>query len=88
MSEVEAVSLLAQAGLDPALGSMQALVRRSEGWPVALELTTASWIRHREPAAPTSSRGDDHVIAEYFRSELLAALPPTQPALSASQLHP
>ena len=47
MSAIEAASLLAQAGLDPELGPMQTLVRRSEGWPVALELATASWIRQR-----------------------------------------
>ena len=40
MSATEAASLLAQAGLDPELRPTQTLVRRSEGWPVALELAS------------------------------------------------
>jgi LuxR family maltose regulon positive regulatory protein len=75
MSAIEAASLLAQAGLDPELRPMQALVRRCEGWPAALELATSSWTRHPEVAEPTQLRGDDHVIAEYFRLEVLASLP-------------
>jgi LuxR family transcriptional regulator, maltose regulon positive regulatory protein len=76
MSAIEAGSLLAQAGLDPELRPMQTLVRRSEGWPVALELATISWTPHLGAAEPTQLRGDDHVISEYFRVELLASLPP------------
>ena len=45
MSAIEAASLLMQAGLDPELESTQTLVRRSEGWPVALELATVSFKR-------------------------------------------
>jgi LuxR family transcriptional regulator, maltose regulon positive regulatory protein len=77
MSAIEATSLLAQAGLDPTLGPVQTLVRRSEGWPVALELAAISWTRHPELAEPAQLRGDDYVISEYFRVELLASLPPT-----------
>jgi LuxR family transcriptional regulator, maltose regulon positive regulatory protein len=76
MSAIEAGSLLAHAGLDPGSPPMQTLVRRSEGWPAALELATNSWTRHPQLAEPTQLRGDDHVIAEYFRVELLALLPP------------
>ena len=76
MSAGEARSLLAQAGLDPEFRPIQTLVQRSEGWPVALELATIAWTPHLEPAEPTLLHGDDHVIAEYFRVELLAALPP------------
>ena len=76
MSSSEARSLLAQAGLDPELRPMQTLVQRSEGWPVALELATASCKRQLEPAEPTQLRGDDHVISEYFRVELLASVSP------------
>jgi LuxR family maltose regulon positive regulatory protein len=76
MSVIEAESLLAQAGLNPELRPFQTLVRRSEGWPVALELATVSWSRQLEPAEATQLRGDDHVISEYFRVELLASVTP------------
>jgi LuxR family transcriptional regulator, maltose regulon positive regulatory protein len=78
MSAIEAASLLTQAGLDPELRPMRTLVQRTEGWPVALELAMSSWTGHAQPSEPTQLlRGDDHVIAEYFRVELLAALAPT-----------
>ena len=76
MSPIEAGSLLAQAGLDPGLRPIQTLVRRTEGWPVVLELATNSWTQQPEPAEPTQVRGDDHLISEYFHVELLDSFPP------------
>ena len=76
MSTVEAGALLAQTGLDAESKPIQALARRSEGWPVALELAALSWMRRREPAEPSQLRGDDRLISEYFRAELLASCPP------------
>jgi LuxR family maltose regulon positive regulatory protein len=76
MSAGETAKLLVQAGLDPELEPTQSLVRRCEGWPVALELAMIPWTRDPELAEPTQLRGDDHVISEYFRAELLASFPP------------
>ncbi len=76
MSTAEAGSLLAQTGLDPELKPIQALVQRSEGWPVALELSALSWTRQRGLAEPHPLRGDDRLISDYFRAELLDVHPP------------
>ncbi len=77
MSAGESASLLRQAGLDPELAPVQTLVRRSEGWPVAIELATIAWAQRAELTEPESGvSGDDHVISEYFRAELLASLRP------------
>jgi LuxR family maltose regulon positive regulatory protein len=75
MSALEAASLLAKAGLDPTFGPVQTLVRRTEGWPVALELAAISWAHRPQPAeAVARLSGDDHLISEYLRDEILAML--------------
>ena len=76
MSAAEAASLLASAGLDRDLVTADALVRRGEGWPAALELVARAWAQRPEPAAAAPVSGDDHLLSEYFRAELLASLPP------------
>jgi LuxR family transcriptional regulator, maltose regulon positive regulatory protein len=87
MSTVEAGALLAQTGLDPECKPIQSLVRRSEGWPVALELSALSWTRQRALAEPDQLRGDDRLISEYFRAELLASCrPATQRFLMRSSV--
>jgi LuxR family maltose regulon positive regulatory protein len=75
MSVPEAALLLTNDGLELELSAVQSLVKRTEGWPVALELAAASWSasttdRRRQP------RGDDHFFADYFRTELLGELAP------------
>ncbi len=76
MSGGEASAMMVGAGLDPELKSIRTLVRRSEGWPVALELAGLWATRQRELAEPTQLRGDDHIIADYLRAELLDSCPP------------
>lgn len=77
MSSVEAASMLRKAGVELDFGSVQALVRRTEGWPVALELGALSLAsRGGSGDGPTNLAGDDHVLSEYFRAEFLSALSP------------
>jgi LuxR family maltose regulon positive regulatory protein len=77
MSAAEAASLLRNAGLDLEFTDVQTLVRSTEGWPVALELAALSWSRRPELAEHLAEpRGDDHLLSEYFRAELLASLSP------------
>jgi LuxR family maltose regulon positive regulatory protein len=77
MSTAEGAQLLRKAGLGLDFRAVQALVRRAEGWPAALELVASSWAQRRGPAGhPAQPRGDDHDISEYFRAELLASLSP------------
>jgi LuxR family maltose regulon positive regulatory protein len=78
MSAAESAVLLRKAGLEPGSASAQTLIRRTEGWPVALELATTAWTQRTEEAEPAAQlSGDDHVISEYFRAELLGSLSPT-----------
>jgi LuxR family transcriptional regulator, maltose regulon positive regulatory protein len=73
----EAAVLLAQAGLDLDHAAVKTLARRTGGWPVALELAAVSCGRLPSPAAQASSlHGDDHLISEYLRAEILASLSP------------
>jgi LuxR family maltose regulon positive regulatory protein len=77
MSTVEAVSLLRTIGLDLGHATIQEIVRRTEGWPVLLELAAESAAAAPDPAeALARLAGDDHVISSYFRAELLAGLSP------------
>jgi LuxR family maltose regulon positive regulatory protein len=77
MSGAEAAALLRKAGLDPEFASAQTLVQHTEGWPAALELATNAWAQRTEPLEPVAQlSGDDHLISEYFRAELLASISP------------
>jgi LuxR family transcriptional regulator, maltose regulon positive regulatory protein len=77
MSAAEAASLLRDAGLELEFTDVQTLVRSTEGWPAALELAALSWLRRPNLSEHrTQPRGDDHLISEYFRAELLAPLSP------------
>ncbi len=77
MSTVEAASMLRIAGIDLEFTDVQELMRRTEGWPVALELAADSLAEQRDVRQGlTQLAGDDHHISEYFRAEFLAALSP------------
>jgi LuxR family maltose regulon positive regulatory protein len=76
MSPVEGASLLRKAGLDLEFTGAQDLVRRTEGWPVALELAAVALASRPDPAdGPVPLAGDDHLFSEYFRTEILAPMP-------------
>jgi len=88
MSGAEAASLLRAAGLELEFTAVQDLVRRTEGWPVALEFAAMSLAaRPDRPEREAPFAGDDHLLAEYFRAEFLAALsPPTRRFLTRSSV--
>jgi LuxR family transcriptional regulator, maltose regulon positive regulatory protein len=76
MSLAEASTLLSQTGLDLDLGFVQALVRRTEGWPAALYLAALSVREQADPcAAAVALRGDDYRLAEYLRDEVFSGWP-------------
>ena len=77
MMPAEASILLRQAGLEPDFTAVQALVRRTEGWPAGLYLAALAVGGQADVAGALSRvRGDDHHLAEYFRDEVLSALAP------------
>ena len=77
MVPAEASSLLRQAGLELDFSTVQALVRRTEGWPAGLYLAALSVDEQADVAGALSRlRGDDHHLAEYFRDEVLSMLSP------------
>src|SRR5579863_1847855 len=76
MSPAEASTLLRDAGLDLDFEAVQALVRRTEGWPAALYLAALSVREEEDPcAAALAYRGDDHGLTEYLRDEVFASWP-------------
>jgi len=77
MMPAEASILLRQAGLELDVTTVQALVGKTEGWPVGLYLAALSVGEQADVAGALSRlRGDDHHLAEYFRDEVLSGLPP------------
>jgi LuxR family maltose regulon positive regulatory protein len=69
----ETRAVLAHAGVEASDDTVDALLRRTEGWPAGVSLA-ARTIRTAPDAALAASRltGDDPYIADYFRDELLA----------------
>lgn len=72
----DGLMLVRQAGLELDVAAVGKLVDLTEGWPVGLYLA-ATWAQEQED--PTSAvqmlRGDHHLFSEYFRDEVLSALP-------------
>jgi LuxR family maltose regulon positive regulatory protein len=71
----EAAGLLAAAGrpLDPA--QLDQLCDRTEGWAAGLVLASLSLARAADPGGFIDAfRGDDQLVVEYLRDELLAAV--------------
>jgi LuxR family maltose regulon positive regulatory protein len=76
MTQAEASRLLRQAGLELDDDSVHALVDQTGGWPAALYLAALSARECSDaPAGVAGFRGDDHLLSEYVRDEVLAALP-------------
>jgi LuxR family maltose regulon positive regulatory protein len=76
MDESEARLLLEGAGVELADTELAALVRHTEGWPVGLYLgALASKADGRRPAAGLAFSGDDRLMADYLRTELLSRVP-------------
>lgn len=76
MAPPEATTLLRQAGFELESESVDRLVELTEGWPAALYLAALSLREHRDdPSETIAFRGDDHLLGEYLRDEVLDRLP-------------
>jgi LuxR family transcriptional regulator, maltose regulon positive regulatory protein len=76
MTPAEATTLLCQAGFELECDAVKTLVQRTEGWPAALYLAALSLREHPDhPAGVEGFRGDDHLLSEYLRDDVLTALP-------------
>jgi LuxR family maltose regulon positive regulatory protein len=79
MDSQEAGSLLEHSQVDPARVDMAELVRRTEGWPVALHFASLSLGTGRRRAAKeVPLTGDDRFLVDYLQHELLSRLPARQ----------
>ena len=77
MSTDEATALRRGAGVTVSLAEAKELVKRTEGWPAGLYLAALA-IKYGKPATGFRFTGDDRLVNDYFRSELLARLSPSQ----------
>jgi LuxR family transcriptional regulator, maltose regulon positive regulatory protein len=79
MTRSEAGALLAAAGIRLASDGLDTLMRRTEGWPAGLYLAALSLqAQPNVDSALSRFAGDDQVVADYLRDELLAQLAPDQ----------
>jgi len=77
MSPAEAAAMFHQAGFNLDFAALGTLTSGTEGWPAALYLAGLSQCeRSTEPLSGVAAfRGDDHLLYEYLRDEVLSALP-------------
>jgi LuxR family maltose regulon positive regulatory protein len=81
MTRGEASALLELAGVTLPATDVDALVRRTEGWPAGLYLAALSLREQPDPpAAIARFGGDDRIVSDYVDDALLADLPPEQVA--------
>jgi LuxR family transcriptional regulator, maltose regulon positive regulatory protein len=79
METAEAAALLERVDLRLPDEDVDTLVRRTEGWPAGLYLAALSVrAQPNAHAAVQAFAGDDRLVAEYLRDELLAPLSATQ----------
>jgi LuxR family maltose regulon positive regulatory protein len=75
MDRSEAGLLLRLAGLELDRDGVETLLRRTEGWPAGLSLAAlVLGERTAGPAAPSRFGGDDRVVVQYLRDEILDGL--------------
>ena len=75
MTRREAAAMLSMAGVELQPADLAALLRRTEGWPAALYLAALSIRNGRDPhAAAAGFAGDDRLMADYLRDEVLSRL--------------
>ena len=79
MDESEATALLGEVHAGIGATEIRELVRRTEGWPVGLYLGALT-SRSGRPANThrAAVQGDDRIVADYLRSEVLANLSAAQ----------
>ncbi|GIK78751.1 MAG: LuxR family transcriptional regulator [Acidobacteria bacterium] len=75
MTGGEARELLGESGIDLDATATRRLLERTEGWPAAIYLSTLALARAADPSAEVERfRGDDRVVADYLRDQLLTSL--------------
>ena len=79
MTGNEARALLSGAGVQLSRPEVEDLVQRTEGWPVGLYLAALA-LRAGAPPAGFTFTGDDRLMGDYLRSELLPRVTATQAA--------
>jgi LuxR family transcriptional regulator, maltose regulon positive regulatory protein len=76
MTHNEAAALLDAAGVAVSGDGLATLMARTEGWPCALRLAIVALSGEADvDAAIADFGGDDRVVADYVRDEILAELP-------------
>jgi LuxR family maltose regulon positive regulatory protein len=76
MTHNEAAALLEAAGAAVSGNGVATLMARTEGWPSALRLATVALAAQADVDAGIAEfGGDDRVVADYVRDEILAELP-------------
>ena len=73
MSHDEGAALLRQSGAEVSTSEADELVRRTEGWPAGIYLAALA-IRSGAPVDASGFTGDDRLVEDYLRSELLERL--------------
>ena len=72
----EAEILLRGAGIQLEPSEVRLITERTEGWPAGLYLAALSLRAHGSLVAVESFTGDDRIVADYFRDEVIARLSP------------
>jgi LuxR family transcriptional regulator, maltose regulon positive regulatory protein len=77
MARNEASELVRAAGVELADSRMDELLQRTEGWPAGLYLAALA-MRDSSPAEGFTFTGDDRLMGDYLRSELLTRVSSSQ----------
>jgi LuxR family maltose regulon positive regulatory protein len=73
MTKSECAALLAGVGVELPLSQLDAVVRRTEGWPAALYLTALAISESTDQTATIERfAGDDRILVDYLEEEFLA----------------
>ena len=81
--------MLSMAGVELEPADLAALLRHTEGWPAALYLAALSIRNGRDPhAAVAGFAGDDRLMADYLRDEILTPAPCARRRVPAPHLGP
>src|SRR3954470_6171247 len=74
MRRSEAAALVSSVGLDLHRHELQILMQRTEGWAAGLYLAALSLRTGRDADAVSRFGGDDRMVADYLRDEVLSEL--------------
>ena len=79
MAEAEGAQLFAEAGVRLDDAEVRTLVHRTEGWPVGLYLASLALRDQADMGrAVANFAGDDRIVTDYVRDELLSQLSPAR----------